>query len=75
MLEFWGHWENDSHQVYPDSGVTPFKQILTDLNNMGGINELLLELFNEEYWKENPLVVVKTGINKMKNLVEEISQL
>ncbi len=65
--------QNDSHRVYPGDGVAPFKQILTDLKNMGGVKVLSLELFNEEYWKEDSLVVAQTGIDKMKKLVEEIT--
>ena len=65
--------QRDADRVYPGNGVAPLKQILTDLKNMGGVKVLSLELFNEEYWKEDPLVVAQTGIQKMKNLVEEIS--
>lgn len=67
--------QNDSHRVYPGDGVAPFKQILTDLKNIGGAKVLSLELFNKEYWKEDPLVVAQTGIDKMKTMVEEIVQL
>jgi len=66
--------QRDTDRVYPGNGVAPFKQILTDLKNMGGVKVLSLELFNEEYWKEDPLVVAQTGIHNMKKLVEEINQ-
>ncbi len=64
--------QNDSDRVYPGDGAAPMKQILTDLKNMGGTKILSLELFNETYWKQDPLLVAKTGLMKMKDLVREI---
>jgi 2-keto-myo-inositol isomerase len=32
---------------------------------------LSLELFNREYWKQDPLEVAKTGLTKMKASVEK----
>ena len=64
--------QNDKDRVYPGDGAAPILQILTDLKNMGGTKVLSLELFNEEYWKEDPLKVAITGLTKMKNLVSQI---
>jgi sugar phosphate isomerase/epimerase len=61
--------QKDSDRVYPGDGAAPFKQIIADLKQMGGIKVLSIELFNEEYWKNDPLSVAKTGLEKMKNLV------
>jgi hypothetical protein len=36
---------------------------------MGGVKVLSLELFNRELWKQDPLVVAKTGLKKMRALV------
>jgi 2-keto-myo-inositol isomerase len=63
----------DADRVYPGDGVAPMNQILTDLNNMGGQKILSLELFNRTYWEEDPLVVAKNGLSKMKSLVMEIT--
>jgi sugar phosphate isomerase/epimerase len=60
--------QRDSDRVYPGDGVAPFKRILEDLKHMGGEKVLSLELFNETYWKQDPLDVAKTGLQKMKNL-------
>lgn len=65
--------QNDSHRVYPGDGAAPVKQIFTDLSNMGGVKVLSLELFNKEYWKNDPLTVAKTGFDKMKKIVASIS--
>jgi 2-keto-myo-inositol isomerase len=37
---------------------------------MGGTKVLSLELFNEAYWKQDALTVCKTGLEKMKKVVE-----
>jgi len=39
---------------------------------MGGTKVLSLELFNETYWKQDALQVAKTGLQKMKLLVNEV---
>lgn len=62
----------DADRVFPGDGVAPLNQILTDLKAMGGVKVLSLELFNKSYWKQDPLEVAKTGIEKMKAAVKEI---
>jgi sugar phosphate isomerase/epimerase len=62
--------QNDGHRVYPGDGAAPYKQIITDLKNMGGAKVLSLELFNDGYWKQDALTVLKTGFEKMKKVVE-----
>ena len=64
--------QKDSHRVYPGDGVAPFKQILTDLKNMGGRKVLSLELFNPNYWKQDAAEVARTGLVKMKELIADI---
>ncbi len=60
----------DKDRVYPGDGDAPLKQILTDLANMGGTKVLSLELFNQEYYKHDPYLVAKTGLEKMKEQVD-----
>ena len=62
--------QTDADRVYPGDGAAPTKQILADLKNMGGEKVLSVELFNREYWKEDPLVVAKTALKKLKRIVE-----
>jgi len=64
--------QEDPDRIFPGDGLAPFKQILTDLRNTGGQKILSLELFNESYWKEDPLAVAKKGLAKMKKLVDSI---
>jgi hypothetical protein len=56
----------DKDRVYPGDGVAPMQQIMGDLKNLEGQKILSLELFNREYWKQDPLSVAKTGIEKMR---------
>lgn len=56
----------DKDRIYPGDGVAPLKQIIADLKEMDGTKILSLELFNREYWKQDPLHVAKTGLQKMK---------
>jgi sugar phosphate isomerase/epimerase len=62
----------DKDRVYPGDGVAPLKQILTDLKNMEGPKILSLELFNKDYWAQDPLLVAKTGLEKMRKAVAEV---
>jgi 2-keto-myo-inositol isomerase len=61
----------DAHRVYPGDGVAPLKSILRDLRQIGFRGVLSLELFNRDYWKQDPLTVAKTGIEKMRKVVQE----
>jgi len=60
---------NDADRVYPGDGVAPLDQILFELYRKNKPIVLSLELFNKDYWKEDPLAVAKTGLKKMKNAV------
>ena len=63
--------QKDSDRVYPGDGDAPIVQIVADLYKTGGKKILSLELFNPEYWKEDALQVAKTGLNRMKQVVEK----
>jgi sugar phosphate isomerase/epimerase len=64
--------QGDKDRVFPGDGAAPMHQILTDLKNMGGVKVLSLELFNQAYWEQDALLVAKTGLAKMKSLVETL---
>lgn len=63
----------DKDRIYPGDGVAPLAQVLNDLKNMKGPKILSLELFNREYWSQDPLTVAKTGLEKMRKVVGPIS--
>ena len=57
---------NDGHRIMPGDGVAPLKQILRDLAATGSEIFLSLELFNRDYYAQDPLEVAKLGLAKMK---------
>lgn len=63
---------DDSYRVYPGDGVAPLADILRTFHNTGGQKVLSLELFNRKLWTEDPLEVARTGLAKMKAVVEKI---
>ena len=62
----------DKDRIYPGDGAAPLKQILTYRKNMKGPKILSLELFNREYWQQDPLQVAKTGLEKMKKVASAV---
>ena len=56
----------DADRVYPGDGVAPLKDVFATLRKMNYTGFVSLELFNRDYWKQNPHEVAKTGLAKMK---------
>jgi sugar phosphate isomerase/epimerase len=61
----------DAHRVYPGDGVAPLTDMLRDLHRLGFRGALSLELFNRDYWKQDALLVARTGLAKMKAVVDK----
>jgi len=64
--------QTDADRVYPGDGAAPLKKILTILRAMGGTKTVSLELFNKSYWQQDALLVARTGLQKMKTIVQEV---
>lgn len=62
---------NDADRVFLGDGIAPSKMILQTLYKNGFRGMLSLELFNREYWKQDPLQVAKTGLEKIRQTVRE----
>lgn len=60
----------DDVRVYPGDGDLPLEQALRDLKRIGFDKTLSLEVFNREYWKQDPKVVSETGLRKMRECIE-----
>jgi sugar phosphate isomerase/epimerase len=60
---------NDSHRVMPGDGVADFSTIIKQLQAANPNMVFSLELFNRDYWKQEPLKVAQLGLDKMKSLV------
>jgi sugar phosphate isomerase/epimerase len=56
----------DADRVYPGDGVAPLKEVFATLRKMSYGGFVSLELFNRDYWKQDPNEVAKTGLAKMK---------
>lgn len=61
--------QTDADRVYPGDGVAPLSPILRDLFSSGPGKVLSLELFNKSYYEQDPLLVARTGIEKMRTVV------
>jgi sugar phosphate isomerase/epimerase len=61
----------DADRVYPGDGVAPLKGMLRDLHRLGFRGLLSLELFNRGYWKQDALTVARTGLEKMRAVVDQ----
>jgi sugar phosphate isomerase/epimerase len=61
---------DDSYRIFPGDGTAPIVEVLRLLRQTGGQKVLSLELFNRKYWAEDPLKVVKLGLEKMKTVAQ-----
>jgi len=60
----------DAHRVYPGDGIAPLANMLRILSAIGFRGALSLELFHRDYWKQDPRQVARTGLDKMKAVVQ-----
>ncbi|MDQ3814853.1 MAG: sugar phosphate isomerase/epimerase [Armatimonadota bacterium] len=60
----------DEHRVYPGDGVAPLAEIFRTLESIGFRGVLSLELFNPTYWQQDAFTVAKTGLDKLRAVVQ-----
>jgi sugar phosphate isomerase/epimerase len=60
----------DADRVYPGDGVAPLKTLLRELHRVGYRGMLSLELFNPVYWNQDAVQVARTGLEKMRTVVQ-----
>lgn len=63
---------SEPDRIYPGDGIAPLKQMLTVIKNPERPVVLSLEVFNESYYKQDALLVAKTGLAKMKAVTEGV---
>lgn len=63
--------QNDSDRVYPGDGVAPLVKLLQDLRAIGYQGSLSIELFNPEYYAQDPREVAKVGLARTRALMEK----
>jgi 2-keto-myo-inositol isomerase len=61
----------DADRIYPGDGIAPVVEVLKTLKKIGYQGYLSLELFNRTYWMQDAEQVLKTGLAKMKAVVEK----
>jgi 2-keto-myo-inositol isomerase len=61
----------DAARVFPGDGIAPFPLILRTLRDVGFRGYLSLEVFNRDYWRQDPHLVARTGLEKMKAAVHK----
>ncbi|MFN0054335.1 MAG: sugar phosphate isomerase/epimerase family protein [Planctomycetales bacterium] len=62
--------QHDKDRVYPGDGHLDLKRELNLLRQVGYRGWLSLELFREDLWKQDPLEVARTGLEKMRAVAE-----
>lgn len=57
------------HRTWPGDGVIPLKKMIEELQKLGYQEIVSVELFNPEIWKMTPEEIIKTGYEKVKNII------
>ncbi len=65
----------DSDRVYPGDGIAPLGDVLRTLQQIRFEGYLSIELFNPNYWQQDPLEVARTALAKLKALTAQIKAL
>ena len=58
----------DRRRLYPGTGAIPLESILAAVRAKGYTGYYSLEMQNEEYWKEDPVIVAAEGFRSMRRL-------
>ncbi len=59
----------DSARIYPGDGVAPLASVFNQLRSTGFSGVLSLEMFNNDDWQQDPALVARIGLAKMKSAV------
>lgn len=59
----------DADRIYPGDGIAPLKRILPLIKKEPKPLVLSFEVFNRDYYKQDPLLVAETALRKMKAVV------
>ncbi len=64
----------DGHRLYPGEGVIPLQDILGAVRATGWDGVLSVELFREEYWRQDPLAVAREAKARTVAVWERVLQ-
>ncbi len=59
----------DKHRVYPGDGIAPLEQLFRDLRAIDYAGPVSIELFNPDYYKQDPLLVAATALEKTQGVI------
>jgi sugar phosphate isomerase/epimerase len=62
----------DEQRVYPGDGVAPLHEIFATLKSIGFDGYLSLELFNPNYWQGDALKTARTGLDKLRGVLDSM---
>jgi sugar phosphate isomerase/epimerase len=62
--------QRDEDRVMVGEGIADLPRVIANLRSIGYRGPLSLELFNRKLWEQDPLDVVKRGLARIRNLVE-----
>jgi sugar phosphate isomerase/epimerase len=62
----------DADRVFPGDGVAPIRETLAQIKRPDRPIVLSLEVFNKNYYAQDPLTVTKTAMEKMKAMVKGV---
>ncbi|MBS0031820.1 sugar phosphate isomerase/epimerase family protein [Chitinophaga sp. 22321] len=57
---------SEPDRIYPGDGIAPLRQLLENIKDPAKQVIISLEVFNESYYRQDALLVAKTGLAKMK---------
>jgi sugar phosphate isomerase/epimerase len=61
----------DSDRLFPGDGVAPLSAVFRDLRDAGFRGTLSIELFNPNYWRQDPKQVARTALEKTRALLAD----
>jgi 2-keto-myo-inositol isomerase len=62
--------QKDEDRVMVGEGIADLPRVIKNLRTIGYRGPLSLELFNHKLWEQDPLEVVKRGLERIRGLVE-----
>jgi 2-keto-myo-inositol isomerase len=61
--------QRDEDRVMVGEGIADLPRVIANLRSIGYVGPLSLELFNRKLWEQDPLDVVRRGLERIKELV------
>ncbi len=58
--------QSDADRVYPGDGILDPGKMISILKDAGYAGVISLELFNPNYWEQDPAEVARIGLEKMQ---------